>query len=129
MCPAFNKTCRVGTNLGTRDPNSLSEPIKVLAPGCISIFGALRNSGATNLSNGLTVPFGLPLIVLAFCLPGFLVSPALTSSAKEARSVAVRSTVAPSCGVAVPDPGADVGGEGPGVPVGSITGFPVVFID
>ena len=129
MCPASNKTCLVGTNLGTRDPNSESAPLKLLEPGWISRFGALRNCGATNLSNGLVVVLFLPLIVLAFAREGFLLSPALTSSAKEARSVAVRSTVAPSCGVAVPEPGADVGGEGPGVPVGSTTGFPVVFID
>ena len=33
--------------------------------------------------------------------------------------------MAPSCGVAVPDPGADVGGEGPGDSVGGATGLPV----
>ena len=128
MCPAFNKTCLVGTNLGTRAPNSLSEPIKLFEPGWISIFGALRNSGATNLSNGLTVVFVLPLVILAFCLPGFLVSPALTSSPRDICSAGVRSTVAPSCGVAVPEPGADGGGEGPGS-VGGVIGFPLVFID
>jgi hypothetical protein len=129
MCPASNKTCRVGTNLGTREPNSLNAPLKLLEPGCISTFGALRNCGATNLSNGLAVVFVLPLVILAFAREGFLLNPALTSSAKEARSVAVRSNVAPSCGVAVPEPGAEGGGEGPAGSVGGAIGFLVVFID
>ena len=62
-------------------------------------------------------------MIFTFCRPGtFLpLSPALISSPNDACCPAVRSTVAPSAGVAVPDAGADGGGEGPAGSIGGAT--------
>ena len=75
------------------------------------------------MSNGLAVVLGLPIFIFAFCLAGpFLVlSLPVNSSANAARSAGVCSIVAPSLGVAVPDPGADGGAEGVGSPIGGLT--------
>ena len=57
-------------------------------------------------------------MILAFAREGLLFSPALTSSPKDTCSAGVRSIKFPSCGVAVPEPGADGGREGVGAPFG-----------
>ena len=71
----------------------------------------------------------LPKLVFALARFGPLFNFPVNSSANAACSTGVRSTVAPSCGVAVSDWGADGGGEGPAGSIGGAIGFPVVFID